>query len=284
MQHPVAPTSRRALISVLIAGLAWGTGGPAAAFLFQASGLDAVGISFWRLAGGACWLALSWPFLGRTPLTKQLFAAPLSLGLNGAGLAVVQLAYFASVDLVGVALSTVISLGSAPLLIALATRERITPTHLLALLGLTLLTYGAEGAATTNSLLGIALALLSGAAYATTTLLNRNTPNPATTALLSFGLGALFLFPFALSTGLLPTPASLPMIAYLGLVPTAIAYTLFYQALPAIRPTTAALLALTEPLLATFLGILLFHESLTPTAILGGLLLLASLTTRALRE
>ena len=286
MERCVAPSNRRGLIYIAAAGLAWGTGGAVAALLFETSGLESVAVSFWRLAGGAFWLAVAWPLIARarTPLAVQLAMAPLRLVLTGVGLAVYQLAYFAAVGLIGVAVSTVIALGAGPVLIAIGSRERITATLAVAVIGLALLVFGGGGGAGSASVLGIGLSLLSAAGYAGTTLLNRGLPDPIGSALLGFAIGAGCLLPFALWEGVLPSIGSVPLLAYLGLVPSALAYGLFYVGLTAVRATTAAVVALTEPLLAALIGVVLLDEQLSPVGVLGGLILLAAVVARALRE
>jgi DME family drug/metabolite transporter len=285
MEHCVAPSNRRALLYVAVAGIGWGTGGAVAALLFRTGGLDYVAVSFWRLAGGAFWLALAWPFLARrTALVHQLMTAPRRLLLTGIGLAIYQVAYIAAVALVGVALSTVIALGAGPLFIALGARERITATLVAALAGLALLVFGGGETAGTSSLLGIGLSVLSAAGYAGTTLLNRGLPDPIGSAMLGFAIGACCLLPFAIYSGVLPTLGSLPLLAYLGLVPSALAYGLFYVGLTAVRASTASVLALTEPLVATVIGVVLLHERLSLLGGLGGVILLTAVVALAVRE
>ncbi len=257
MHHRLAPSSARGLLYVAVAGIAWGTGGPAGALLFQQSGLDSTAISFWRLLGGAVWLA--------------------------AGLAVCQLGYFAAIPRVGIAVATVVSLGVGPLFIALGARERITGALLLAILGLALLVWG-DGGSGAASISGLAFSLVSGAGYALSTLLNRNQQDPVTSAMLGFTTGAVILLPLAMTTGITPAPGSWPLIAYFGLVPTALAYTAFYLGLTAIRASTAAVVALIEPLLAALIGVLAFHEHLTPLSLAGAAVLLVAVILQARRE
>jgi DME family drug/metabolite transporter len=283
MHHRLAPSTGRGLLYVALAGVAWGTGGPAGALLFQYSGLNSTAISFWRLLGGAVWLAIACRVLGRGPIIQQFAAAPMRYLLSGLGLAVCQLGYFAAIPRVGVAVATVISLGAGPVFIALGARERITSTLLIAVLGLGLLASGTEGTGS-GSLLGIALSLLSAAGYALTTLLNREQQDPITSALLGFTTGALILLPLAMTGDLVPAPASWPLIAYFGVVPTALAYALFYTGLRAIRASTAAVIALIEPLLAAAIGVLAFHEHLTTLSLAGGAVLLAAVVLQAIRE
>ncbi|TCO28324.1 DME family drug/metabolite transporter [Kribbella steppae] len=283
MHHRLAPSTARGLLYVALAGVAWGTGGPTGALLFQYSGLNSTAISFWRLLGGAVWLAIACGVLARDPIIQQFAAAPMRYLLSGLGLAVCQLGYFAAIPRVGVAVATVISLGAGPVFIALGARERITSTLLVAVLGLALLISGGGGTGH-GSLPGIALSLLSAAGYALTTLLNRDQQDPITSAFLGFTAGAIILLPLAMTGGLTPAPVSWPLLAYFGLVPTALAYALFYTGLRAIRASTAAVIALIEPLLAAAIGVLAFHEHLTTLSLIGAAVLLAAVVLQAMRE
>ncbi|MEU4606117.1 EamA family transporter [Kribbella sp. NPDC023972] len=283
MHHRLAPSTARGLLYVALAGVAWGTGGPAGALLFQHSGLNSTAVSFWRLLGGALWLALARRVLGRGPIVQQFAAAPGRSVLSGAGLAVCQLGYFAAIPEVGVAVATVIALGAGPLFIAVGARERITFTMVLAVLGLALLISGGGGTGS-GSVFGIVCALLSAAGYALNTLVNRDQQDPITSSFLAFATGAVILLPLAMIAGLVPTPASLPLLAYFGLVPTALAYALFYTGLRTIRASTAAVIALVEPLLAALIGVLAFHEHLSSLSLVGAAVLLAAVVLQAMRE
>ena len=283
MHQRLAPSTARGLLYVALGGVAWGTGGPTGALLFQYSGLNSTAISFWRLLGGAFWLAIACRVLGRGPIIQQFAAAPMRYILSGLGLAVCQLGYFAAIPQVGVAIATVVSLGAGPVLIALGARERITSTVLIAVLGLALLVSSGGGTGS-GWIPGIAFSLLSAAGYALTTLLNRDQQDPITSAFLGFTTGAIMLLPLAMTRGLTPAPISWPLLAYFGLVPTALAYALFYTGLRAIRASTAAVIALIEPLLAALIGVLAFHEHLTTLSIIGAAVLLAAVLLQARRE
>ena len=212
----------------------------------------------------------------------MLAASPLRYAFTGVGLALCQLGYFAAIPRVGIAVATVVALGAGPILIALGARERLTPALLVAVAGLALLVSG--GGAGSAAVPGIAFALLSAAGYALTTLLNRNEPDPITGAYLGFVAGALLLLPLALIDGIVPSAAGWPLIAYFGLVPTALAYSLFYVSLSTLRASTAAVVALIEPVVAAALGVLLFHEHPTPVALIGAGVLLSAVVLHALRE
>jgi drug/metabolite transporter, DME family len=270
---------RGALISVIVAALAWGTGGPTGALLSQ-HGLTPLATSFWRLATAAVWLASVRLLTRLTAPARHTFlrplvaAGPLRHIFSGLGLAVCQLGYFTAIPRVGVGIATVIALGAAPLLITLAARERLTPALFAALAGLILL----SATSGTANLTGTALAVLSAAGYSITTLLNRNTPDPLTTALLGFTAGAVFLTPFA---ALPTTLTAWLLIAYFGLVPTAFAYTMFYIGLRTLKASTASVIALLEPVVATAIGVSLFHEHLTLTALTGAAIVLTAATAQS---
>ncbi|TDO55519.1 DME family drug/metabolite transporter [Kribbella sp. VKM Ac-2571] len=274
MHHRLS--TRRALVYVVLAALAWGTGGPTGALLSKYAGLTPLSTSFWRLAAAVVWLAFARLAVRRAPLRPVLMAGPVRHVLSGLGLAACQLGYFTAIPRVGVGVATVIALGAAPIFITIVARERLTPALFAAVVGLVLL----SATSGTADLTGIAAAVMSAAGYSLTTLLNRKAPDPQTAALLGFAAGAMFLAPFA------ALPTSLVgwlLIAYFGLVPTAFAYTLFYLGLRTLKASTAAILALLEPVVATAIGVLAFHERLTPLALLGAAVLLLALAAQSRR-
>ncbi|NJP90617.1 EamA family transporter [Nonomuraea sp. FMUSA5-5] len=278
-------SARRGALYVSVAATAWGTGGAAGSLLFDTGGLGPVGVSLWRYLLGAAFLLLltrGTPFTwnGRTLLV-------------GAGMAVYQTAYFAAIAHAGVALATVVTMGATPVFTALGSRfllrERLGRTALgalaAALAGLLLLT--GEAALRAGSFPGVAFALLSAAGYAGVTLLSRHgrDDDPRAAAVGGFVVGAVCLAPFALAEGVVPEVswASVALLGYLGAVPTALAYGLFFRALTALRATTVSIISLGEAVGAALLGVLLFGERLTPVAWSGCVLLLAAVTVLAAR-
>ncbi|MEV0751721.1 EamA family transporter [Streptosporangium sp. NPDC050280] len=214
--------------------------------------------------------------------------------VTGVAMAVYQTAYFAAIAESGLAVATVVTIGATPVLVAsgglLLLGERLSATGsgavAIALTGLAMLTL--DGGSATFSAAGIGWALLSAAGYAGVTLLNRASPDePYATAMGGFVVGGLCLLPVALGQGLLPSGdplASWAVVVYLGTVPTALAYGLFFTGLVAVRATTAAVISLVEPVGAAILGILLLGERLTPAAVCGSVLLLGAVALLALKE
>ncbi|GAB3845841.1 hypothetical protein GCM10029963_24770 [Micromonospora andamanensis] len=224
------------------------------------------------------------------------------MAATGVGLAIYQTAYFASVEYAGLAVATMVTLGSGPILIALGARvtmgERLgragTVTVATALVGLVLLLSDGGANASSAPMLGLACALLSAGGYAGVTLLNRKIGQDATsgrpqaTVLGGFIIGMMCLLPLALIEGLLPTSGDsrqvLGLLAYLGVVPTAVAYSLFFVGLASVRATTASVIALVEPVTAAVIAVLLLHERLTVVATIGSAVLLSAVVTLILAE
>jgi DME family drug/metabolite transporter len=263
--------------------------------LYSAGGLDPLTVSFWRFLGGAVALAAAWPLLrggpGELSLAGRFRAEPVRFVGTGVGMAVSQTAYFAALDYAGVAVATVVTLGAAPILVAVGARlwmsERLGGRGVLiigsALAGLTLLVSGGDPDATaTAPVLGIGLALLSAVGHAGTILLGRamGTGDSVGGALIGFAVGSLCLLPFALGSGLGPdggvTVTAVVLLAYLGVVPSALAYGLFFVGLRVVSATTASVVALVEPLVAAGIAVAFLGERLTVAAALGGVMLLAA--------
>jgi DME family drug/metabolite transporter len=59
----------------------------------------------------------------------------------------------------------------------------------------------------------------------------------------------------------------------LAVVPTAIAYSLFFRGLRSVTAANATVIALLEPLTGTLLAIALLGDRLSPAGVVGGLLL-----------
>ncbi|GGO65411.1 DMT family transporter [Nonomuraea cavernae] len=282
-------SARRGAFYVSVAATAWGTGGAAGSLLFQSGGLGPVGVSLWRYLLGAAFL------LALTRLTGgRLDRFSPRVVVVGLGMAVYQTAYFASIAESGVAVATVVTMGATPVLTALGgrilLRERLGRVGLTALAaalaGLALLT-GEAAVEGGGGLAGIAFALLSAAGYAGVTVFSRrHQDDPQGTAVGGFLVGAICLMPFALAEGVLPE-LNLPSVAlllYLGAVPTALAYGLFFRALTALDATTVSVISLVEAAGAAVLGVVLFGERLSPLAWGGCALLSAAvvvLTARA---
>jgi len=93
-----------------------------------------------------------------------------------------------------------------------------------------------------------------------------------------FAGGALLLTPVLLAIGprFTAEPVALAVLIYLGVVPTAVAYGLFFTGIKTVPGAVASIVTLLEPLTATALATIVLGERLSSGALLGGLLVLAA--------
>lgn len=284
----------RGFLFISVAATAWGTAGAVAALLYSTSGLGPIAVSWWRFVIGVTILGVV------QAVRRRRIALPRkgwgSLVAVGVGLAVFQSAYYGAVAYVGLAVGTVVTLGAGPVLIAFGARftmgERLgragAAAVALALAGLALLT-GGSGSAGTRPALGIGLALLSAAGYAVVTLVMRarGTAGQAyDTTLVGFAVGGVCLLPFALLEGLggVYSVSTVGWLVFLGAVPSALAYGLFFAGLVHIRAATASVVALLEPVVATVIAVVLLGERLSTAAVAGTVVLLGAVAVLVTAE
>ena len=272
---------------MLVAAVLFGTTGTARAL--GAASASSFGVGAARLGvGGAALVVLARVAGERLPST-----IPRRL-LVGAGMliAVYQVAFFAALDRAGVAVGTVVTIGSGPplagALAALAGHGRPTARWVLATalaIGGVVLLGGADGGADS---VGIGLALLSGLGYASYTvvakeLIGRGAPGGVVIAW-AFGLSGLLLAPVIVVTGVgwLAGASGAATALYLGLVPTALAYILFARGLASLSAATVTTIVLAEPVVASVLGVVVLDERLGLVEVVGCVLVLVGLAIVAL--
>ena len=291
------PSARIGLLQVCAASVLWGTGGLVVTELHKHDGLGAMTVSAWRLALAAVALIAFAAVTGRWPAIRATMRTSPGLAvLVGCGTAAYQGLYFASVLFVGVSVSTVVSLGLAPILTAawehLAGRTRPAGREvsvlLTALAGLVLISALAghgSNAPEHRPTLGLLLAIASGATYATTTLLGHSLAqrvDPIALTTCATTAGAIALAPFlvlALVTDEPSSPSgvgSTALLVYLGIATMALSYGLLYAGLRTTSGSAATVATLIEPLTAALCAALLLAERLPWPAILGGVLILAA--------
>ena len=290
--------ARRGFLLVVLAALCWGTSGISGAIVGRRTDLAALDIAWHRLTIGAAVL-LAVHLLARR--RRGAGAAPIPRGtavrlvLCGIAMAVYQLAYFAAVAAAGVSIATLVALGTAPLLIAVGAAllghgrpDRATVLVLaVALTGLVLLVGVSAGSDTGAAVVvGAGIALASAVAYAVITLAGGGVPPGVPVTLASFAGGAALLTPVVLALGLRLTgdPIALAVLLYLGAVPSALAYGLFFTGLRTVPGAVAGIVTLLEPLTATALATAFLGERLAPPALAGGLLVLAAVAGLYLRR
>ena len=285
-------TPRRAERLVLLSAVLFGTTGTAQAL--GPDGTDPLTVGAARIAIAALALLL-FAAATRALVTGVRWskgnAAAAALGVAG-----YQLCFFAAVDSTGVALGTVVALGSGPafagafgrLLRGERPTRRWAAATALATAGAALLVL-AGGGGTQVDPPGVLLALGAGASYALytvtgKTLLDRG-QRPAGVMAVAFTGGALALAPVLVlgDASWLRDADGATLALYLGLIPTALAYVLFAKGLEKLPPATVATLTLAEPLTAATLGVAVLAERPGAIAGLGALLVLSGLLVLAER-
>ena len=275
--------------AVLLAALLFGTTGTAQAL--GPDGTEPLAVGAARIAVGAVLLLA---IAARLPAGGAHWSWPVLL-VTGASIAVYQVAFFTAVDDTGVAVGTVVTIGSGPAFAGLLGRvvsgEQLTRrwalATALAAAGVAGLALG--GSSANVSVPGLLLALVSGLGYATYTvtakrLLEAGHP-PESVMARGFTVGAILLLPVLAATGGggLGSPGGLALVLYLGAIPTALAYVLFARGLRRLSSGETATLTLAEPLTASVLGILVLSERLTAVTAAGAALVLAGLLVLAVR-
>ncbi len=291
LNHPAA--YRRGLLLVALSGALWGTVGIATQAVYLRSDIDAITVGFYRLAIAFPFVAaLCWKRLGKG------FFPRWKMVLIGVMLATYQVCYFAAVGIIGVAIATLVTLCTAPVIVALASAVFLHEPlgrHTLLALGLALVGtaclvgFPDEAAQQRHLLVGIPLCLASAAGYALVAMMGKSLAgscHPLQSTAFSFGVGALCLGFLAAINGLGTSPFGVVwgLLLYIGLVPTAIAYSLFFLGVHTIKASSAAILTMIEPMTATLLAWLLFGERLSAFGILGSVLLLTAIGPLYLAE
>lgn len=278
---------KTAPLFVLFAAILWGTTGTAQAFAPATAHPIAIGAA--RLAVGGLFLLLVTLLLGKLNLKSW----PIGLTLLAAFcMACYQPLFFSAVHQTGVAVGTVIAIGSAPILSgfleSIIFKRRPSSkwwgATSLSILGCALLFL--TGDTVMIKPIGILLALGAGLSFAGYTLLSGQIvqdKNPLETAAVIFGIGGVILMPFLFLFDMqwISQPSGIAVSLHLGIVATAAAYFLFSKGLQQVPASSAVSLSLAEPFTAAVLGVALIGEELNLLSwlgigmLLGGIVLIA---------
>ncbi|NHZ72134.1 MAG: EamA family transporter [Aquificales bacterium] len=276
---------------ILLAAMLWGSTGTAQTFAPDGTSPLAVGTVRMVFGGvllaGLMFVRGGWRHGARWPFWPTVLAI--------AGVVGYQLLFFAAVARTGVAVGTIVGIGSSPIIAGLLTwlflrewpgRQWFIATGL-AIVGCSMLIGGGQSIQIDGG--GILLALGAGGAYAVYIIASKflvgERPSYVVTGVV-FGLGALLMLPlwFVLDMIWLAEPSGFLVAFHLGLVTLAGAYLLFTIGLRTVSSATAVSLTLAEPLTAALLGIFVVGEQLEPLAWLGIGLLFAGLVVLTRRS
>ncbi|MGZ4357829.1 MAG: DMT family transporter [Gaiellaceae bacterium] len=277
-----------ARLYVLFAAVLFGTTGTAQA-------LGPSGVS--PLSVGAARVVVGGGILGAIALARPRALARLSPVLvvcAGAAVAAYQLTFFEAVHRAGVAVGAVVAIGLGPVAAGALERalgdpwpgRRWLAATVLAIAGIVALSVGGTGHATASAS-GIVLAVASGLAYASYTViarrLLRSGGGPVQVMGAAFGVGSLMLVPVLLIGDLhwLQTTRGIELAGYLAAGPTVLAYLLFARGLRRLTASETTTIVLAEPVTAAILGSTILHEPLGASAVAGVLLVIGGVAVLA---
>lgn len=251
------------------------------------SSANALSVAATRTAIGALalWLItrLSSNASASNPLPRR------ELVLAGAGMALYAAAFFSAVRMTGIAVGTVVALGSAPLFAGLGSliiwreypRPRWLITTSIAVVGMSLIVITGDDAQV--DLAGIAAACVAGAGYALFALSSKSIMNRATSAASAmaavFGVATVLLSPIFILVDLswLASWSGAGMAMWLGVVTVAFAYWAYSTGLRSVSPADATALTIVEPAAATLLAAFVLREQPGPLGWLGIAIVIVSL-------
>lgn len=282
-------SERMAYIVVLCGAILWGTSGTAQTFIAET--VDPFIVATLRLAIGGFVLMVGLLFLGKLHLSKWPLKVMVLVAIV---LACFQISFFSAVRMTGVAIGTVVTIGSAPmfagllewfLLGSLPNRRWLIATSM-AIIGSGLLFLNKELVLVNPA--GVSIALIAGFLFASYTFLNKKVVEyvSAIEAVAGvFTLSALMLLPFYFifsSEGLM-MKSSFIAIVYIGLITAALGYVLFVMGLKYIPSSAATTLSLAEPFTATVLSVVIVGEQLNVSAWIGISLLLTGIIVLSIK-
>lgn len=285
-----APRARgRVAPALAIVGAAalFGTTGTAQALGPRSA--TALGIGAVRLLVGAAALAgIAAALRPAAPRRWRRHVAALALG--GAAVAAYQLCWFAGLRRTGVALGTIVGIGSGPVFAGLAhaLRTRAAPSRAwlagtaLTVLGAALLAARGAGGVSGDAL-GLAFMIGAGLSYAVYAQAGKHAIDDGLDPLAAmagmFGAGAALLAPLLLvePLGWLGTGRGAAMALHLGVLTVTVAYWLYGWGLDHLPVPTVVTLTLAEPLTAALLGVAFLGERLGPYGWVGAAAIAAGL-------
>ncbi|UOQ83729.1 EamA family transporter [Gracilibacillus salinarum] len=269
MQHKIAP------LFILLAAILWGTTGTMQALAPDAAHPVAIGAT--RLAVGGFFLLCMVLVFGNLNLKNWPLKATLGASLC---MALYQPLFFSAVSITGVAIGTVVAIGSAPILSGLIEwlffKNRPAKvwwySTILSIAGCLMLFSNKESVYVDP--VGILMALGAGLSFAGYTMISRDlvkSHSSLSVVAIVFTLSAIYLSPFLwiYDMSWIASGRGIGVSLQLGIMATGIAYFLFSRGLTQVSSSTAVTLSLAEPLTAALLGVVIIGEHLSAISWIG---------------
>lgn len=277
---------------VLAAGVLWGTIGFFATLLSE-MGMNAGPIAFFRVLSSSAMLALTLLITGKGVslfrISRRGLISCILIGFISQAL--YNFCYMNTIEQNGMATAAVF-LYTSPIYVALLSRlffhEPLTGNKILAIviniIGCVLTVTGGDFAEVNISAFGLVMGLLAGFTYALLPILSRTgaaDENPCTAAFYGQLFGAVLLFflirPYQNVGTVFDWKVLLVLIGF-GVMPSAVAYTVYYVGISKIAETSKVpVIASIETVVAAAIGLAAFDQRLSAVKLLGIALVLCSI-------
>lgn len=290
-------SQRRAVATVIGAGILFGTTGTAA--VLADTGATPLAVAAARMLVGSLGLLL-------VAATQRGFGRLVVLWRQrdtwfmGIGVAGYMSTFFVAVHLGGVAIASLVSISLSPFFTSTFARAFGRPwpgrtwlvSTVLAISGVVLLGMPTSAGGGESRLLGAVFAAVASASYGLCTVFGArfiDGAHHATDALAaSFAIGTVILLPaLVVDSEWLTTPRGIGLALWLGIASTTASYVMFGYGLTHLAPGVVATLVLSEPVVATLLGVGVLGEAMPVRGWFGcaliavGLLLVARNESRS---
>lgn len=283
---------KTASVCIIMAGILWGTMGIFVRKL-GTYGFTSIQIAALRIMVGALIFLPVTAVTDRTKLKIRIRDIGWFLGLGIASILLFTVCYFKTISMASLSVAAIL-LYTSPIMVMLMSlflfHEKMTlrKAAALAMAFAGCILVSGVGGAGNISAAAVGTGLLSGFGYGLysilgTYVLRKYSPITVTTyAFLCGGAGAFLIcdmpdmaekFQRSEEKGLL-----LLLILMTAFVTAVLPYLFYTIGLSSTKASSAAIMASVEPVVATIAGIVVFHETLTPSALLGIVLVLASIT------
>lgn len=263
--------SLKGAIFVILAGVLWGTTGTSQGL--APSGVSSAVIGALRLlVAGVIFTSLLF-LKANYPKSRLSNKELIFLIIGTLSVVFYQLTFFYGVRLAGVAVGTVIGIGSSPLWAGLLGYIFLKEkpqfiwyiSTVIAIIGLFFLSFSGNMDSSSVNFLGVFLMLMAGFTYAMYSLCAKKLMvkfHADFVMAVYFMGGGLIMLPILFFNNLqwVMTIKGSLLILHLGVFATALAYLLFSRGLHLVPISKATTLSLTEPLTASLLGILVLGE------------------------
>lgn len=294
----------RGYLLVILAAACWATGGLTAKWMFTAASEVPAGwlvrplgivvppavLSGGRALAAFVLLAAYMLVARRSELKVSMRDLPFLATFGVLALAGVHFTYFMTISLTDVATAILLEYLAPIVVLAVSVAffgERLTwalPAGVvLSVLGCALVVGALGGNGLTVSTAGIFWGLASAVLFATYSLMgSRATKRFTPWTLLVWGLGFAALFWLVVLgprtvLGTFRNPLAAAAVVYVSVVSTIVPFAAFLTALHYIEPTQATITATLEPVIAGIAAYTVFGESLSPSQLAGGALVIAAI-------